>query len=259
MEKRMNWLMVVVVVILAGNALIGRKVGLIRMVFSLCSMVVALLLTIIMNPLVNSWMVKNGNFYESVANKIEVILEGKEAGDENIERGEDSKVVDKIKEQMDSEKITKKEEASYIEKLQLPKSLKKSLQENNTISTYKSMAIDNFKQYISRYLAGVVVKALSFVVTFIIILVILWILSFSLNLISKLPILNQINKTTGAFAGLLHGLILVWIFFLVMTVFGGTIFGQNILGMIESSKMLSFIYNNNFLLRFITGVPGLVL
>jgi uncharacterized membrane protein required for colicin V production len=250
----MNWLFLVIMAILIVNTLIGRKVGMVKMVFSLCSMVVALGLTALIHPLVNNWMMSNGKLYESVANKIAVVLlkEKDDAVDIDFEEKQESS------EQMGQEPATTAEEESYIDKLQLPQVLKKSLLENKTVNSYKEMAVNNIKQYICHYLAGVVVKALSFIVTFILAFAIIWVLSFSLNLISKLPVLNQINKTAGACAGLLQGLVMVWIFFLIVTVLGGTLFGRNTLEMIEGNAVLSFIYDHNLLLKFVTGATKLV-
>ena len=46
----MNWLLIVVIGIIIMNALIGRKVGLIKIVFSLFSFIIALLLTTWISP-----------------------------------------------------------------------------------------------------------------------------------------------------------------------------------------------------------------
>jgi len=87
----------------------------------------------------------------------------------------------------------------------------------------------------------------------------LWALCIALDLISKLPLLNGVNKTAGLLAGLLHGLVIVWVFFLIITVFGGTKIGQQALEMIGESEILSFIYNNNLLLKFITSATKMLL
>ena len=98
------------------------------------------------------------------------------------------------------------------------------------------------------------INALAFIVTFIVILIILWLVFAALNLISKLPVLNSMNKTAGFLAGAVQGLVIVWVLFILLTVFGGTTFGRDALQMIGENEALSFIYNNNLLLRYVIGI-----
>lgn len=229
----MNWLLIVVLAILIVNALIGRKIGFIKIVFSLCSIIITLILTTWISPTVNDLLKGNEKFYNLVIEKVEVMLPFEE---------EDTKT---------------NEQVSYIEKLPVPQAIKDTLIENNNTDIYKTLAVENFKAYVSKYLASVVINAIAFVITFIIILILLWVICNALNLISKLPILNHINKTAGMLAGLIQGFIIIWILFLIITILGGTTLGQEALKMVEENEILSFIYSNNFLLNFITSAAKL--
>jgi uncharacterized membrane protein required for colicin V production len=230
----MNWLLIVVLLILLGNAIIGMRVGFIKTVFSLVSLILALILTLWISPMVKNYMMGNEKFYNSVANKVEKLLPFGE------------------------EEIMEEEQPEAIEGLSVPKSIKEGLLKNNTVENYKDMAITGFKQYVSRYLTGVIINSLSFIATFIAILLLLWVIFMALDLISKLPLLNQVNKTAGLLAGLVHGLILVWLFFILLNVFGGTAFGQSVLELVGENEVLSIIYNNNILLKFITGATKIL-
>ncbi len=225
----MNWLFVVVLLILLGNAIMGMKIGFIKTIFSLVSLILALILTIWISPMVKNYMMDNEKFYNGIATKVEKLLPFEE------------------------EEIIEEDQPEVIEGLSVPKSIKEGLLKNNTVENYKEMAITGFKQYISRYLTGVIINSLSFIVTFIAIWLLLWVIFMALDLISKLPLLNQVNKTAGLLAGLLHGLLLVWLLFILMNVFGGTAFGQTMMKLVGENEVLSIIYNNNILLKFITG------
>lgn len=230
----MNWLLIAVSVILLGNAIIGMKVGFIKTVFSLVSLILALFLTIWISPLVKDTMRDNEKLYQGIANKIEKMLPFED-------------------------KVAHKEEPELIEGLSIPKSVKEGLLKNNTAEKYKEFAITSFKQYVSKYLTEVTINALSFIATFTVILIALWVIFLALNLISKLPLLNQLNKTAGLLAGLVHGLILVWLFFLLLTIFSTTEFGQSTMKLVAENELLSIIYNNNILLKFITGATKILL
>lgn len=215
----MNWLLIIVLGIIILNALIGRKVGFIKIVFSIFSFIIALILTVWISPTVNGMLKNNETFYEKTSQKVEDML-----FKEQVETGEGDDI---------------------IEGLPLPKSIKESLQEN------KEKQEANIKSYIVSHVSGIVINALAFVLTFIAVFVGLWVISIALNIISKLPILNQINKMAGFLVGGLQGVIIVWILFIVITVFSGSELGRTTFQQIESSEILSFIYDKNFLLNIV--------
>lgn len=225
----MNWLLIIVIAILIINSMIGMKAGLIKVVFSLCSMILAVALTLWISPYVNNLMRSNEKLSGSVSSKIEKVLPAI------------------------ADKTDKNEQVSTIEGLSLPRTIKDSLIENNNTEIYKKLAVNSFQEYLKDYLTGIVINAMSFVATFSAILILLWVLCFTLNIISKLPLLNQVNKLAGLLAGFIHGLVIVWIFFILITVFQSSELGRKAMEMIGNDQVLSLIYNNNILIDFITN------
>lgn len=230
----MNWLLIIVGVVILGNAIRGMKVGFIRTVFSLVSMILAVILTIWISPYLKDFLKNNEKINDGLISKIEKMLPF--SAEEVVEEGQDS----------------------LIDEMKLPQFLRQSLKKNNTLEKQKELAANSFEEYISRYLADIFINSLSFILTYIIISLILWLICSALNIISKLPLLNSMNKTAGLLAGCVQGLFMVWLFFILLTVFGSTSFGQNTMEMIGESEILSIIYNNNILLRFITGATKLI-
>jgi uncharacterized membrane protein required for colicin V production len=222
---KVNWLLIIVLGIIVINALIGLKVGLIKIIFSLFSFILALMLTVWISPSVNRILKNNESFYEKASQKVEGILF------ENQEQaGDDDKM---------------------IEELPLPKSIKESLIEN------KSKAEANIKAYIVSQVTDIAINALAFVITFIVAFIALWVVSIALNIISKLPILNQLNKLTGLVVGGLQGLVIVWILFIVITIFSGTELGGTAFEQIESSVILAFLYDKNLFLNTVLKVANI--
>ncbi len=231
----MNWLLVIVIGILIVNSFIGMKAGFIKTIFSLCSMVVAVVLTIWVSPYVNNYMRGNEKIYDYIHTKVEKVLpEIADNGDRN-------------------------DQVSLIDGLSLPQSIKDSLNKNNNSEVYKELAVEGFKGYVTGYMTGIVINALAFTLTFLVLLIALWVICFVLDIISKLPLLNQINKTAGLLAGLVHGLVVVWIFFIILTVFGSSELGQKAMTLIGENEILSLIYNNNILLGFVTSAAKILL
>lgn len=215
----MSWVLIVALGIIIVNAFIGRKIGFVKIVFSLFSFIIALILTAWISPSINGMLKNNEVFYEKASQKVEDMLFKDQA------------------ETTDDEDI--------IENLPLPKSIKESLQEN------KAKQEANIKSYITAHVTDIAINALAFVLTFVAIFVALWVISIALNIISKLPILNQLNKLAGFLVGGLQGVIIVWILFIVITIFSGTQWGGAASEQIESSMILSFLYDKNFLLNIV--------
>jgi uncharacterized membrane protein required for colicin V production len=230
----MNWVLIIVLVILVVSALIGMKVGLIKTIFSLCSMILALGLSLWISPYVNDYLRGNNQVSEKVMEKVD-------------------KFLPEVK-----DKTNQNDQVSIIEGLPLPESLRNSLIENNNKETYKKLSVNNFKGYLNGYLSSVIISVMAFVVTFIIIQILLWVISMALDILGRLPLIKQVNKLAGLLVGLAQGLVVVWIFFLLLTVFGSSEWGQKAMEMIGENQILSLIYNNNILLEFITNVSKML-
>ncbi len=226
----MNWLAIVVLVILAGYALNGHRRGFIRTVFTLFSTIIALILTSWVSPVISKELQKNEKVMGFVTEKVEKVITFSEAG---------NKITDQV---------------NFINKLPLPAIMKHTLIENNTKDVYTAMAVDNFKDYISNSVARIIINAVVFLVIVLFITIGLALLCETMDIISKLPLINGLNKTAGLLAGLLHGIVVVWIGCIFLTILSSTQWGKSIFELINSSAFLSTIYNNNLLLKFIMNL-----
>lgn len=222
----MNWMLVIVLIIIILNALTGLKVGLTKILFSLFSFIIAMAISVWISPVVNNMLKNNEKFYEKTKQKMEAIL---------FEGLENTDGIDEL-----------------IGELPLPKSIKESLIKN------KSQKETNAKSYIAAHVTDIALKAMSFIISFVVVFIGLWVISIALNIISKLPILNQINKLAGLLVGGLQGLVVVWIIFTIVTMFSGTELGSTAFKQIESSSILSFLYDKNILTNVVLkAVKGL--
>lgn len=240
----MNILLIVVIAVLVVSAFSGMKRGLIKTVFSMFSMLVALLLTAVFSPIITKQLQTNEKVVGYFSEKVAAVLPF-EGGEEQL--GEQG-----------SKSAGTKDQGEFLESLPLPESIRKSLLENNRQNFYQALGVKTFKEYLSNCLACMIISALSFVGTFLIVFVLLKMLCFSLDLISKLPLLNQANHLLGMAAGLLNALIVIWILCIVLTAFSSTEFGRKLMLMINESSFLSFIYNNNLLLGKVTDFTKLL-
>ena len=101
-------------------------------------------------------------------------------------------------------------------------------------------------------MSDLILKAITFFILIIIIYIIVRIVIFMLDFISKLPVINSINKTGGLVVGLVQGLLIVWIGCLILTAFSDKAWAQEAFAQINANPLLTFIYNNNLITFIIT-------
>ena len=150
------------------------------------------------------------------------------------------------------------EQKMFIEEMQLPEILKKQMIQQNNDESYQGMNVTEFSDYLTGYMANLIINLLTFVITLILVNLLLRMTVLTLNNLSKLPVLHSLNQSMGAAFGLLQGLCVVWVAFLLITAFGNTGAGARLMEMIHESPILNTLYNVNifleYLFRDITGM-----
>ncbi len=111
------------------------------------------------------------------------------------------------------------------------------------------MVQENSKGYewIAEQAAGAVVERIAWILAFILISVLLGFLVHALDIIAKLPGIDTINHAGGLAVGLLEGLVVVWIFFLVITLCQGSEWGSQMMDEIQKNPLLELLYEKNML------------
>ena len=226
----MNWILIVVIAIIALLGWLGMKKGLIKMVFSLVSTIAALLIAMLFSPVVSGMMKNNEAIVGFFDEKIGAIVDF--SPEEAVEE-------------------TESKQESLIDALPLPETFKDSLLKNNTAESYISMQAQNFEDYVCRQITNVIINAIAFVITLVLAIIGLALLCKTLDLLAKLPVLRQINTITGLAAGIAEGVLLVWVLFAILTMFAGSEFGKDALAMIGENPLLDFLYKNNMVSKFI--------
>ncbi len=229
----MNYVLIAVIAIMAIGAVIGLKKGFVDMLFGAVSMIIALIVAIMIGPKISAFVQENTGIADKVAVKVSQTLNLEELA---IELPEPDAFVDNLNlPEIMKEKITS---AEFTEKLNLDK-----------------MADDasrKMAEVVAAFLAKMIITAVCFVAVYIVALILLYLLNKVLDVFAKLPLLKQANQLAGMVLGLVQGVLVVWLFFAVITIIGGTEFGQTTFGYINGSKLLSFLYTNNIPMNFIT-------
>ena len=110
------------------------------------------------------------------------------------------------------------------------------------------LGVKSFPRYVAAYASHLVLNLLSFLVTFLLAIILVKALMFAVNIIGELPVLGLANHIAGGALGLLLALVIVWIGFLIMTLAYTTEAGSACFEMVEKSSILRFLYETNPLL-----------
>lgn len=239
----MNWLLIFALAIIGVFAFIGWRVGFVKSVFSLISTIAIIIITILVSPIVTNMLKSSEKIAGTIQTKMEQVIDL-------------SGVAQTLSPEEENDPL------AFIDGLQLPASIKDTIKESlsETMEEKKEEAADfvgdklnALEVYICELLTNIILNALGFFITFILAAVGIAVLCFVLDLLSKLPVLHQINTIAGVLAGGLEGLVILWIVFIVITMLGSTGFGQSCMTMISESKILSFLYDSNILSKFLLG------
>lgn len=145
-------------------------------------------------------------------------------------------------------------QADIISGMNLPEALKNALLENNNPVIYNILDASGLSDYISGYIANMCINVLSFLVLFAGVFIAATLLLSAMDLISKLPVLNSLNKTLGLAVGLIQGLLTVWIAGIILTFLYYKPAFSGFFTMLEASPISLWLYNNNFLMLFIMKI-----
>lgn len=99
-----------------------------------------------------------------------------------------------------------------------------------------------------------ILKGVSFIATFLITLIIIFILKGVLNIVFDLPILNSINKIGGLTVGGLKSIVIIYLILAAIAFISPMpIVKGNISNKIEKTNITKIMYENNLLVQIING------
>ena len=222
-----NWLSVGAGVFLVGMVLYGHYRGFLKQCVSLGALILTIILVKIATPYMTGFIKDNPSIRQSAAEAILNAAGWEEPSAESTELPAAQRIA--------------------IENLNLPQSVKETLLENNNSEFYHMLGVDQFAEYVSTYLADILINAVSSIILFAAVYILIHLLVRWLDLIARLPILYGLNHIAGAVLGLLQGLLLLWIGCFLVGVFAATPLGMTLEEQINASAWLRFLYRYNLI------------
>ena len=142
-------------------------------------------------------------------------------------------------------------QTEVIDSLPLPNVFRQALIENNNPVIHMALGVVDFAGYIAAFLAGIVINIISMIIIFVIVFAALTIITNLLNIISRLPVLNTLNKLLGGVVGGVWGLLLVWLVLGIVVIYFSANGNANMADMLEASQIARPMHDANFVVDYI--------
>lgn len=158
-----------------------------------------------------------------------------------------------IEEALENADIPKDLQIKAIEMAELPEVFKSLLSDNNNDVIYEKLGVKTFAEYAGEFLSKLIIHIVAFLCTFLLVTIVLRAIIFALDIVSELPVLGFFNRLVGGVVGAAGGLIIIWLFFVVITLLYVTSFGREIYQVIQENAILNMLYENNPLMKLATN------
>lgn len=247
-----------VILILAIFALIGWRKGVIRLVLSLVSMIITIMAAVVIAPLATT-AIKNGtNIDENISQSIYTLLSENKEVDKYFEDKQALPGGVDISQAESHIQAVADMVAEVGDRINLPESLTeavKAMPDSELMSVIREYGDASVKEIsiriISIRLADIVLTTIVYIVIMVVVSIVLRVIVTATGLIRRLPVIKQADKLGGVIVGLVEGLVVVWIFFTIVTAISGTQTASNILVQIHSNTILESLYNCNPITRLL--------
>lgn len=146
-------------------------------------------------------------------------------------------------------KVSEKLMESFEGSKNIPAELKNVL--SNIINTGDVAQADTFALFVDN-ISIILIRSISFVITFLVIYAILVLISNLINVIFKLPLLNLTNRIFGAGTGLLKCVIILYIIFALSSPLIGFTQDSGFAKSVLDSESSKIFYDNNIILNYLS-------
>ena len=274
-----NWLLILVFVLFLVCIVIGAVRGFFRIAISLAAAVLTVVLMVFINPLVTGAIINLTPLDTVIQRHVKQMFIPELTVDQIIQLDLSNTPfagmnAEQLAEQLGNMQnfnlafygITESEvlaalgdippetQREIIEQAPVPQFIRNALVLNNNNLVRGVLGVDNFPDYIAVFISSMLLRILSFLITFILAIVIVRAVIVAVDIIGELPVVGFFNRLGGGIIGVGVALLIVWLFFLVITLLYANSLGITLYEEISRSEILSFLFENNIiknrLLRF---------
>ena len=285
----MNWLLIVVVVLWAFYIVRGYKKGMLKMLYSLVSWIVILILVTMATPYMTEFLTANTsieqNIHKTCKEKLKKLVTGDNAATDadmapGTEPGSDSSSNSSANSGSDSSSNSSANSGSDSSSNSSANSGSDSSSNSNTDITKSNKALldalglkipeelldsiagdnnlaDSFFESTGLYeqaateITAFAMKGISFILCLIVAVIISRIIYGMISIVEAAPVVGTLNRLLGIIIGSVKGLFIVWTVFAIVAMNAMTQAGMMMSDYIYESPFLQWIYENNFVLTIL--------
>lgn len=234
----MNWLLIVVILLLAGNIAWGIYRGFLRVVLSVAVWIVMLVFVTWAAPYAAELLREHTQIDE----RIEA---GCEEGLRALVRGEGAKADGGNTHENAQTEASRKEQG-----IRLPEVIADQLLDTGELADHLLSDTGVYAKA-AEQAANLALRSIAYVSVLAVIWLAFHILMTVLDLIAKLPVIEGANRLLGGAAGLVKGVLLVWLLFAFIALGSATAVGTVLISRIYESELLVWLYENNLVLTIL--------
>lgn len=237
----MNWLLIIVILVLAGNIVWGFSRGFLRVIYSMLAWIAILVFVTWATPYVANVLTEKTNIDNRIESNLDEKLHELVIGDTNGQK-EDR--------ELDAQNPGQGKKNYRDLQMKLPDAVTNKLFDTNKIA---DQILEGSGAYdvVAGRATDLVMRVISFVLVLLIAVISFHLLSVVLKVVEKLPLIGGINRLLGLFAGLVKGILIIWLAFAIIAMAGTTDIGIALISYIYESPLLIWVYENNFVLTLL--------
>ena len=237
----MNWLLIIVILVLAGNIVWGFSKGFLRVIYSMLAWIAILVFVTWATPYVANILTEKTNIDNRIETNLDEKLHELVIGDTNGQK-EDR--------EPDTQNPGQGKKNYRDLQMKLPDAVTNKLFDTNKIA---DQILEGSGAYdvVAGRATDLVMRVISFVLVLLIAVISFHLLSVVLKVVEKLPLIGGINRLLGLFAGLVKGILIIWLAFAIIAMAGTTDIGIALISYIYESPLLIWAYENNFVLTLL--------
>lgn len=237
----MNWLLIIVILVLAGNIVWGFSRGFLRVIYSMLAWIAILVFVTWATPYVANVLTEKTNIDNRIESNLDEKLHELVIGDTNGQKEE---------REPDAQNPGQGKKNYRDLQMKLPDAVTNKLFDTNKIA---DQILEGSGAYdvVAGRATDLVMRVISFVLVLLIAVISFHLLSVVLKVVEKLPLIGGINRLLGLFAGLVKGILIIWLAFAIIAMAGTTDIGIALISYIYESPLLIWVYENNFVLTLL--------
>lgn len=228
----MNWVLIIVLFVLAASAILGYYKGVLRIAYSLAAWVIVLVFVTWATPYIDRILTENTSIDEKLLSYCEETL--RQTADTQTDTGN-------VESESDLAELG----------VQLPCTVLDGILQKADDTADEFLEESGAYEKMAQGLAGFLMSGISFIIALVISWLIVGMLSQAIGIASKIPVIKGVNQLLGFLAGGIYGLILVWIGFYLVALTSAGETGRTIVSYIYQSPLLTYLYENNLVLTLI--------